>query len=163
MTVLNITTPKQTEQGVRSQAQSILLLSCYELGHQPLSLAWPAAFLEEAGFSAEAVDLSLEPFPKQAAKDAGLVGIAVPMHTALRLGVQAAKRVRRINPEAHICFYGLYAWLNRDYLLRLENGVNGRSLADSVLSGEYDVPSLCYNAVLSSARCGPRHLINPHI
>ncbi len=128
-----------------SLTNSILLLACYELGHQPLSLAWPAAFLKQAGFSVSAVDLSLERFPKQAVQESALIAIAVPMHTALRLGVQTAKRIRRINPKAHICFYGLYAWLNRDYLLgrdRPANGhpSNGRPLADSVLSGEYEEP-----------------------
>ncbi|MFQ5437193.1 MAG: radical SAM protein, partial [Anaerolineae bacterium] len=113
---------------------SILLLSCYELGHQPLSLAWPLAFLEEAGLAATAVDLSLSPFPETEAENAAFVGIAVPMHTALRLGVAAARRVRAANPAAHICFYGLYAWLNRNYLL-------GEGLADSVLAGEVE-PSL---------------------
>ena len=34
-----------------------------------------------------------------------------------RLGVRAAQDVRALNPDAHICFYGLYAWLNADYLL----------------------------------------------
>ncbi len=27
----------------------ILLVSCYELGHQPLALAWAAAFLQARG------------------------------------------------------------------------------------------------------------------
>ncbi|MBX6343072.1 MAG: radical SAM protein, partial [Thermomicrobiaceae bacterium] len=38
------------------------------------------------------------------------------------------------NPEASICFYGLYAWLNADYLLR-EHG-------DYVIGGEYERPLL---------------------
>ncbi|MCB9420913.1 MAG: radical SAM protein [Ardenticatenaceae bacterium] len=109
-----------------------LLLACYELGHQPLSLAWPLAFLREEGMAVTAVDLSLSPFPQAAAKEADLVAIAVPMHTALRLGVQAAEQVRVVNPAAHICFYGMYAWLNRDYLLA--------GIADSVIGGEYEEP-----------------------
>ena len=111
-----------------------LFLACYELGHQPLSLAWPAAFLREKGMAVTAVDLSISPFPQTAAKEAGLVAIAVPMHTALRLGVQAAAQVRAANPQAHICFYGMYAWLNRDYLLA--------NVADSVIGGEYEAPLL---------------------
>jgi len=106
----------------------ILLLACYELGHQPLSLAWPTAVLRQTGFRVTAVDLSVSPLPRETAVSVPLVAIAVPMHTALRLGVQAAQQVRALNPQAHICFYGLYAWLNRDYLLD--------SLADSVLAGE---------------------------
>ena len=54
------------------------------------------------------------------------------MHTALRLGLRAAEEVRALNPTAHICFYGLYAWLNADYLLS--------SVADFVIAGEYEAP-----------------------
>ena len=110
-----------------------LFLACYELGHQPLSLAWPLAALCEAGYPATGVDLTVERFPTQAIARATFVGIAVPMHTALRLGVQAAARVRGLNPAAHICFYGLYAWLNADYLL-------DQGIADSVIAGEYEQP-----------------------
>jgi radical SAM superfamily enzyme YgiQ (UPF0313 family) len=107
----------------------VVLLSCYELGHQPLSLAWPLAALREAGLETAAFDLSVVGLPAEAAT-AELVGIAVPMHTALRLGVEAARQVRAINPAAHICFYGLYAWLNRAYLLK--------GAADSIIAGEYE-------------------------
>ena len=33
-----------------TESGAILLVACYELGHQPLSVAWPAAFLERAGY-----------------------------------------------------------------------------------------------------------------
>ena len=108
----------------------VLLLACYELGHQPLSLAWPAAVLRRSGVAVTAVDLAVDPFPRAAAARVRFVGISVPMHTALRLGVRAAADVRTLNPDAHICFYGLYAWLNADYLLA--------TCADSVLAGEVE-------------------------
>ena len=38
----------------------ILLVSCYELGHQPLGTAWPAAFLERAGFAPHQLDLAVD-------------------------------------------------------------------------------------------------------
>src|SRR5690606_41567255 len=109
----------------------VLLIACYELGHQPLSLAWPAAFLREDGQQVTTCDLAVETLDEAAVRAADFVGIAVPMHTAMRLGVQAAREVRALNPEAHICFYGLYAWLNADYLLQAENGQG--ALADSVI------------------------------
>lgn len=118
----------------------ILLLACYELGHQPLSLAWPLASLREEGHTVRALDLAVESFDPSAASAASLVGIAVPMHTAMRLGVEAARQVRTANPQAHICFYGLYAWLNADYLLTASNG--HRPLADSVIAGEFEAPLL---------------------
>lgn len=119
----------------------ILLLACYELGHQPLSLAWPVAMLEEAGFSVAPIDLAVEEFPKEIVLHAKLVAIATPMHTAIRIGVSAAQRVRELNPRAHICFYGLYAHLNTDYLFqKFWIDQNFLPLADSIISGEYEVP-----------------------
>jgi radical SAM superfamily enzyme YgiQ (UPF0313 family) len=108
----------------------VLLVSCYELGHQPLGTAWPAAFLERAGFHPAQLDLAVQPLDDDAARRAHFVGISVPMHTALRLGIRAAERVRRLNPSAFICFYGLYATLNARYLL------DGRG--DAVLGGELE-------------------------
>lgn len=110
---------------------SLLLISCYELGHQPLGLAWPMAFLERAGYRPVGIDLAVESLDPAKVAPARFIGVSVPMHTALRLGVRAVRRLREINPNAHICFYGLYAALNAAYLL--EHG------ADSVLSGEYEV------------------------
>ncbi|MBI3969296.1 MAG: B12-binding domain-containing radical SAM protein [Chloroflexi bacterium] len=109
---------------------AILLVSCYELGHQPLSLAWPLAFLRSAGYDPVAVDLSVDSLDDATIARAGLVAISVPMHTALRLGVGVAERVRRVNPKAHVCFFGHYAALNSSYLLD--------QLGDSVVAGEYE-------------------------
>src|SRR5262245_57714024 len=117
----------------------ILLVACYELGHQPLSVAWPAAFLARAGYRPAVMDLSVEPFDADRVRRARLVAVAVPMHTALRLGVAAASRIRLVNPAAHICFYGHYATLNAEHL-------TSHAHADSVLAGELE------DALVSLAR-----------
>jgi len=111
---------------------AVLLISCYELGHQPLGIAMPLGFLERAGFSPEAIDIAVEALGAERVTCACFIGISVPMHTALRLGVYVVKRVREINPDAIICLYGLYAGLNADYLL--ESG------ADFCIAGEYEMP-----------------------
>jgi len=111
--------------------KSILLVSCYELGHQPAGIAMPMALLRRAGYEAEAMDLSVDPFDADKVKRARFVGISVPMHTALRLGLRVALEIRKLNHECHICFYGLYATLNAEYLL---GGV-----ADSVIGGEFEM------------------------
>jgi radical SAM superfamily enzyme YgiQ (UPF0313 family) len=109
----------------------ILLVACYELGHQPLSVAWPAAFLERAGYRPAVMDLSVEPFDADKVRRARLVAVAVPMHTALRVGVAAASRVCAANRDAHVCFYGHYAALNAEHL-------RSAGHADSVLAGELE-------------------------
>jgi len=111
---------------------SILLISCYELGHQPLGVALPMGFLQRVGFAPRAMDIAVERFDAEQAARANFVGISVPMHTAMRLGVRVIERIREINPDCHICCYGLYASLNSAYLL--EHG------ADSCIGGEYESP-----------------------
>ena len=98
-------------------AGSLLLISCYELGHQPLGAALPFGFLTEAGFAPNAIDIAVEDFDPEKIARARFIGISVPMHTAMRLGVRVAERIREVNPNCHVCFYGLYASLNSGYLL----------------------------------------------
>src|SRR6266540_2700095 len=92
----------------------ILLVSTYELGHSPNGVAVPAAHLERAGFRPAALDLSVEPLDEERIRRARLVAISVPMHTALRLGLAAAARIRAERPDAVLCFHGLYAPLPAD-------------------------------------------------
>ena len=108
----------------------ILLVSCYELGHQPLGVAWPCAFLEQAGYAPDTLDLAVETLDETKIRRARLIAVVVPMHTALRVGVRAAERIRKLNPTCIIAFCGLYAVLNQDHLLG--------GCADVVLGGEFE-------------------------
>lgn len=121
----------------------VLLVSCYELGHQPIGLAQPLALLEDAGYHPTGIDIAVEAFDEARVRQACVVGISVPMHTALRLGTRVATLVREVNPQCHVCFYGLYASLNADYLLE--------RLADSVIGGEYEVPLVALIEALERA------------
>ena len=97
----------------------VVLVSCYEPGHQPQGVASAVAHLRAAGFQPTCLDLAVEPLDDAARARlaaARLVAISVPMHTALMLGRRVAARVRRANPQAHVCFFGLYATLNRALL-----------------------------------------------
>jgi radical SAM superfamily enzyme YgiQ (UPF0313 family) len=123
---------------------SILLISCYELGHQPLGVALPLGFLRQAGFTAGTLDVAVEMFDAEKAARAKFIGISVPMHTAMRLGVRVIQRIREVNPDCHICCYGLYAALNADYLL--QHG------ADSCIGGEYEGPLVALVEALQEGR-----------
>jgi radical SAM superfamily enzyme YgiQ (UPF0313 family) len=109
---------------------NVVLISTYELGHQPFGLASPAAWLAEAGAHVTCMDLSREDFREEPVRVADFIAFYVPMHTATRLAVALLPRVQSLNPHAHICFYGLYAPVNADYL---------RSLgANTILGGEFE-------------------------
>ncbi|HUJ24911.1 MAG TPA: CUAEP/CCAEP-tail radical SAM protein [Myxococcales bacterium] len=95
----------------------ILLVSCYELGRQPVGVAKALAALERAGFETAVQDVSVERLSLDLVRKAEMVFISVPMHTALQLGVRVAARVREQNPRALVAFFGLYAALNREHLL----------------------------------------------
>jgi radical SAM superfamily enzyme YgiQ (UPF0313 family) len=99
-------------------AGEILLVSTYELGHAPHGIALPRAFLERAGFRPASLDLAVERLDPARISAARLAAISVPMHTGLRLGVEAARRIRGANPGCAIAFHGLYATLNADLLAR---------------------------------------------
>ena len=82
-----------------------------------MGLTRPLSALEATGFSPDTIDIAVEPLDAEKVKHARFIGISVPMHTALRLGVHLLRRIREINPNVSICMYGLYAELNADYLL----------------------------------------------
>jgi hypothetical protein len=64
------------------------------------------------------------------------------MHTALRLGVEVARRARELRPGRHICLFGLYAWLNAESLLA--------GTADSVVGGEFEAALVQLAGALAS-------------
>lgn len=108
----------------------LLLISTYEMGHQPVHLASPAAAMRAAGHEVTCLDLSVQAWDAAAIEAADAVAFSVPMHTAMRLAMRAAERVRRARPDVPVCFYGLYAPVSRDTTVGL--------LADHVFAGEYE-------------------------
>lgn len=108
----------------------VLLVSTYELGHQPWHLASPAARLIAEGHEVKCLDLAVEEWDEPGFLTAGAVAFSVPMHTAMRLAVQAARRLRSARPDLPIAFYGLYAAIGADR--------TAGKLADRLIVGEYE-------------------------
>jgi radical SAM superfamily enzyme YgiQ (UPF0313 family) len=108
----------------------ILLISTYELGRQPFGLASPAAWLRKRGHGVTCLDLSRQALSEQAVREASLIAFYVPMHTATRLTLELLEPIRRSNPGAHLCAYGLYATLAAESLRAA--GV------ESLLGGEFE-------------------------
>src|ERR1700751_1485897 len=109
---------------------NIVFISTYVLGRQPFGLASPAAWLRARGHRVECLDLSRESFDETAIRAGELIAFYVPMHTATRLAAGLIGPVREMNPHAHLCFYGLYAPVNEEYLRGLGVG--------TILGGEFE-------------------------
>jgi radical SAM superfamily enzyme YgiQ (UPF0313 family) len=107
-----------------------LLVSTYELGHQPFGLASPVAWLRRDGIDVRPVDVSKEKLSDEVLRSAHLIAFHLPMHTATRMAAPLIRKARALNPAARLCAYGLYAPLNKDWLRSL--GVT------DVLSGEFE-------------------------
>jgi radical SAM superfamily enzyme YgiQ (UPF0313 family) len=132
----------------------VLLVSTYELGHQPLHVAMPAAALLAAGHDVRCVDIAVDTLDGAAVDWADRAAFSVPMHTAMRLALRVAATVRARRPELPLCFYGLYAAVSRDLTVR--------SAADAVIAGEYEPGLVAWAAgghpgpPVQLARHGPR-------
>src|SRR5260370_9156095 len=109
---------------------NIVLISNYELGRQPFGLAAPAAWLRKRGHAVALLDLARQSLNEIAIADAEFIAIYLPMHTATRLAAQLIPQLRKQNPHAHLCCYGLYAPMNVEYLRAL--GVT------TILGGEFE-------------------------
>jgi len=108
----------------------IVLISTYELGRQPFGLASPAAWLRKRGHGVVCTDLARQALNEPAIKEADLIAIYLPMHTATRLAAQILPVLHTQNPGAHFCCYGLYAPMNEPYLRSLE--------VATIIGGEFE-------------------------
>jgi radical SAM superfamily enzyme YgiQ (UPF0313 family) len=129
----------------------VVLISTYELGRQPFGLASPAAWLREAGAEVTCFDLAVEHLDERAVRGADLVAFYLPMHTATRIATRVVERVKALNAEAHLCFYGLYASMNESLLRRLG--------ADTVLGGEFEAGLRSVLERLRAAPVGPKKVV----
>ena len=106
------------------------MLSTYELGRQPFGLASPAAWLKKRGHELVCFDLSRQALDESVVREAGLIAIYLPMHTATRLASRLIPTLRQLNPGAPLCCYGLYAPMNEGYLRSMGVG--------TILGGEFE-------------------------
>lgn len=107
----------------------VILASTYELGHQPLHVASPATALSKAGHEVRTVDLSVDRLDREDLEWTDALAFSVPMHTAMRLAVQAARAVKSTHAHLPICAYGLYAGFGLE---------SEESPIDHSIAGEYE-------------------------
>ena len=76
----------------------VVLISTYELGHQPFGLSSPKAWLVRDGHDVVCLDLSVASLDEAAIQSADLVAFYLPMHTATRLAMPVIERVKQTEP-----------------------------------------------------------------
>jgi radical SAM superfamily enzyme YgiQ (UPF0313 family) len=130
----------------------VLLISTYELGHQPLHVASPAGALERAGHDVRCADLAVDPLDPADLAWAEAVACSVPMHTAMRLALTVGRQIRTRHPEMALCLYGLYAGLD----------AGGHETAsappvDMTIAGEYEPDLVAWvDSLAGAGRRGTR-------
>jgi radical SAM superfamily enzyme YgiQ (UPF0313 family) len=115
---------------------NVVLISTYELGHQPFGLTSAAAWLKRAGAEVVCQDAAVQHLDKELLAEADLIGYYVPMHTATRIAAQFIPTLKAHNPRAHVVCFGLYAPMNETYLRKL--GV------EAIFGGEFEEGLVAY-------------------
>jgi radical SAM superfamily enzyme YgiQ (UPF0313 family) len=132
---------------------NVVLISTYDLGHQPFALASPSAWLRRAGHAVHCVDLAVADPPESNFRDADVVAFHLPMHTATLLALPLIRQLKQSNPSVRIACYGLYAPLQEDLLRSM--GVEG------IFGGEFEPGLVAFTAGQRSARISLERLAFP--
>ncbi|MFO7590090.1 MAG: radical SAM protein [Acidimicrobiia bacterium] len=104
---------------------NVLVVSCYELGHQPLAAATAAAHLRAGGHTVTVLDLAVQDWDPSLVDWADRIALSTPMHTAMRIARRAIAVVRSRRRDLPVAAFGLYASMLDD-------------VADQILVGETD-------------------------
>ncbi|WP_034341739.1 arsinothricin biosynthesis radical SAM protein ArsL [Deinococcus misasensis] len=111
-----------------------LLVSVYEGGYQPITLASAARTIKDAGYPVTILDTYVEGVNEDKLRTPELVVISLPLFDAVHPGIEVARRVRELNKDAHITFIGQHATIHQSRLV----GPYG----DSAISGDWEEPLL---------------------
>jgi hypothetical protein len=120
----------------------VLLVSTYELGHQPLHVASPAGALRRAGHQVRCTDLAVETLDPDALSWAEAVALSAPMHTAMRMALAVARSLGQTHPALPVALYGLYA-------------TTTAAAVDLAVAGEYEPELVAWvDGLTAGSGCG---------
>ena len=105
-----------------------MLIATFQLGHQPVHVASPAASAAaEPGTRSAVWTFGVKPWDPGTLQWAQAVGFSVPMHAAMRLAPhRQAPSPAASSPALAMCFCGLYATVSRELI---EGQLFGRGIA----------------------------------
>ena len=111
--------PASTKAAVRGPGD-VVFVSCYEPGHQPQGVASAVAFLRRAGFQPTCARPGRRAARRRRARAPGggaaRRDLGPDAHGAGARAAASPRTCGGANPRAHLCFFGMYATLNRALL-----------------------------------------------
>ncbi|MDP5275945.1 arsinothricin biosynthesis radical SAM protein ArsL [Chengkuizengella axinellae] len=111
---------------------NILLVSTFEGGFQPTTIATAATPLMKEGFNVSVLDTYVDGIIEEKFQGKEIIAISVPLFDAVHAGIEIAKLAARLNPKAHITFFGQHATINATRL--------AGKYSDSCICGEWEYP-----------------------
>lgn len=113
---------------------SVVVISIFEGGYQPINALSAYTALEQAGLPAVLHDIYVDGFDANdvAAKSDGIYAIAVPLFDSLSSAPDVVRQIREADPQAKIIFFGQYATINARHLAGQH--------CDFVINGEWEQP-----------------------
>lgn len=111
---------------------NILLVSTFEGGFQPMTIASAATPLLKEGYNVSVLDTYVDGIEEKHFIGPDLIAISVPLFDSVHPGVEIAKKVRELNPGAHITFFGQHATINSERFVG--------KYCDTCISGEWEKP-----------------------
>ncbi|MDP5276631.1 arsinothricin biosynthesis radical SAM protein ArsL [Chengkuizengella axinellae] len=111
---------------------NVLLVSTFEGGFQPTTIATAATSLMKEGFNVSVLDTYVDGIIEDKFQGNDLIAISVPLFDAVHAGIEIAKLAAKVNPEAHITFFGQHATINATRL--------AGKYSDSCICGEWEYP-----------------------
>lgn len=118
---------------------SILLVSNFEGGFQPQSVATALTAFTEANMEVSVLDTYVDGIDEDCFRDHSMIAIAIPLFDAVQAAISLADTIRKVNSKAHITFFGQHATINANRLAGI--------YSDSCICGEWEQPLInlaCY-------------------
>ncbi|MBT2282486.1 radical SAM protein [Paenibacillus polymyxa] len=110
----------------------VLLVSNFEGGYQPMTVATALTAFLDAGFDVSVLDTYVEGIEEERFLNQELIAISIPLFDAVQAATELTHIIRRVNPKAHITYFGQHATINASRL--------AGTYSDSCVCGEWERP-----------------------
>ncbi|NUU75247.1 MULTISPECIES: arsinothricin biosynthesis radical SAM protein ArsL [Paenibacillus] len=110
----------------------VLLVSNFEGGYQPMTVATALTALLHADFDVSVLDTYVEGIDEGRFLDQELIAISIPLFDAVQAATELTQIIRQVNPKAHITYFGQHATINASRL--------AGKYSDSCVCGEWERP-----------------------